>query len=65
MDKAVLGLLADILYIKEIIEYDELMAINKIRTPTDINPLIDKMLRGEFNGYRKGNLFKCKKCDGD
>lgn len=57
MDKLVLGLLADILYIKGIICYEEFEAINDIKSPTDVDDFIEKMLRGEFNVYRKGESY--------
>lgn len=57
MDKLTLGLLADILYIKGIICYEEFEAINDIKSPTDVNDFVEKMLRGEFNVYRKGEPY--------
>ena len=57
MDKLVLGFLADILYIKGFICFDEFEAIQEVKTPSDLDGLVEKLLRGEFNAHRKGEGY--------
>jgi len=57
MDKLVLGFLADILYIKGFICFDEFEAIQEVKTPSDLDSLVEKLLRGEFNAHRKGEGY--------
>jgi hypothetical protein len=54
MDKTVIGFLADVLYIKEVICYEEFEAIQDCKTPMDLDAVFEKMMRGEFNVYRRG-----------
>lgn len=55
--KLAIGFMADILYIKGIICYEEYEAVLEAKSPTDLDMIVDKMLRGEFNGYRKGEGY--------
>lgn len=57
MDKLALGFLADVLYIKGIICFEEFEAIQEVNHPSDLNDIVEKMLRGEFNAYRKGEGY--------
>lgn len=57
MDKLVLGFIADVLYIKGFISYDEFQAILDIKKPEDLNVFTEKMLRGEFSAHRKGEGY--------
>lgn len=57
MDKLVLGLLADILYIKGIICLDEFEALGDITKPADIDVFVDRMLREDFNVYKRGEAY--------
>lgn len=50
-------LMADILYIKGIICLDELEALLDIRTSKDAEQFTEKLLRGDFNAYRKGEHY--------
>lgn len=50
-------LMADILYIKGIICLDELEALLDIRTSKDAEQFTEKLLRGDFNVYRKGEHY--------
>ena len=54
MDKLTLGFLADLLYCKEVICYEEFEALQAARTPMDLDVITEKMLRGEFNVYKRG-----------
>lgn len=55
--KLIIGFLADILYQKEILCYDEFIAIDELRTPVDLQEFLEKMLRGEFNVYKRGETY--------
>lgn len=57
MDKQVLGFLADILYIKGIIYYDEFEAIQNVTKPSDLQDIVEGMLCGQFNGYKRGEAY--------
>ncbi len=58
LDKALLKFFADVLYIKEklcIDEYEDIMEVQKI---DDLDRIVDKMLRSEYNQYlRKGESY--------
>lgn len=55
--KLALGFLADVLYIKGIICFEEFEAIQEVTQPSDLNDIVEKMLRGDFNAYRKGEGY--------
>lgn len=57
LDKIAIGFMADILYIKGFICYEEFQSILDARTAGDLDGIIDKMLRGEFNGHKKGEGY--------
>lgn len=57
MDKAVLGFLADILYIKKIICFEEFEDIMESTNPSDLDAITEKMLRGEYNVYKQGETY--------
>lgn len=57
MDKLTLGFIADVLYLKGIICFEELDAIMNATNPTDLEVIFEKMFRGEFNVYRKGEPY--------
>lgn len=57
MDKLAIGFLADVLYIKGIICFEEFEDINNIKLPSDLNVIVDKMLSGGYNGYKKGEGY--------
>lgn len=52
-----LGFLADVLYIKGIICFEEFEAIQEVKHPSDLNDIVEKMLRGDYNAYRKGEGY--------
>lgn len=56
MDKTAIGLMADVLYIKGYINFDEYEAIMNIKTPTDVDALVERLLtdgkEGGFNGNK-------------
>lgn len=57
MDKTVLGFLADVLYLKGIICYDELEAINEVKNEKELGEVFERMIRGNFNVYKKGETY--------
>jgi len=57
MDKLVLGFIADILYMKGVICYDEFEAIMDVRTPKDLQTVTDKILNEEYNPNKRGEAY--------
>lgn len=54
MDRLTIGFLADVLFIQGVICFEEFDAIQSARTPSDLEDIVEKMLRGEFNVYKRG-----------
>lgn len=57
MDKMVLKFMADILYVKGILCVEELEAIDNVRTPADLDAVFERILRGDFNVYKRGEVY--------
>lgn len=57
MDKLVLGFMADVLYIKGLIYYDEYEAIMDVKQAEDLQEIVERMLRGDYRGYKKGETY--------
>lgn len=57
MDKIVLKFLADVLYIKGFICFEEFDAIMESKNASDLDDIVEKMIRGEFNVYRQGEGY--------
>ena len=57
MDKITLKFLADVLYIKGIICYEELEDIMDVKTPFDLDNIVEKMLSDEYNVYKRGEGY--------
>ena len=57
MDKLTLGFLADVLYYKGIICYEEVEAIFDAKNAQDLQVIIDKMMNQEFNPYKRGEHY--------
>ena len=57
MDKVLLKFVADVLYAKKLICSEEIEAIYDAVTPQDLDDIFEKMLRGEFNVYKKGESY--------
>lgn len=55
--KIIVALFADILYAKGVINLDELNGLYDIRTIEDVSKYSDKILRGDFNAYLKGEHY--------
>ena len=57
MDKIVLKFLADVLYIKGFICFEEFDDVMNSKNPTDLDDIVEKMIRGEYNVYRQGEGY--------
>lgn len=57
MDKLVLRFFADVMYLKGIICYEELEAILDVKHPEDLEVIFEKMYRGEYNVYKRGEPY--------
>lgn len=57
MDKLLINLFGDILYSKGVINLDELDGLLELRTAADLDVYTEKMLRGEFNAYKRGEHY--------
>lgn len=57
MDKIVLKFLADVLYIKGFICFEEFDAIMESKNSSDLDDIVEKMIRGEFNVYKQGEGY--------
>ena len=55
--KLVLGFLADVLYIKGIICLDEFETILEAKNAQDVGDIVERMLRGDFNAYKRGEGY--------
>lgn len=54
MDKLTLGFLADVLYLKEVICYEEFEAIQSVTNAEELGVVFEKMIGGEYNVYKRG-----------
>lgn len=55
--KLAIGFLAEILYIKGYICFDEYDDIMNIKCPTDIDLIVEKMLTDQYNVYKRGEAY--------
>jgi hypothetical protein len=55
--KSVVGFLADVLYLKGFICYDEFEDIMNAQNDVDLGNIVEKMLRSEYNVYKKGESY--------
>lgn len=55
--KLTLGFLADVLYIKGVICFEEFEDIQNAKHPSDLNDIVEKMLRGEYNVHMRGEGY--------
>lgn len=56
MDKIILKFLVDVLYLNNIICYDEYDDIMECKVPSDLDDVFEKMMRGKYNTYRRGEV---------
>lgn len=57
MDKLVLGFMADVLYLKGIICFEEFEDIMNVKHPSDLQDIVDRLLRGKYNAYKRGEGY--------
>lgn len=57
IDKITLKFFADILYIKKTICFEELEEIMEAKDFSDLDVIIDKMLRGDYNALKRGEGY--------
>ena len=55
--RVAIQLFADILYIKGILCYDEFECLLDIQTSSDAEQFTEKLLRGDFNVYKRGEHY--------
>ena len=56
MDKIVLKFFSDVLYLKGVLCFEELDAIMDCSTHDDLDVVFEKMMKEEFNNYRRGDV---------
>lgn len=56
-DKVLAKFLADILYIKGIICFEEFEDIMESKTFHDLDNIVEKLLRSEYNVYKRGETY--------
>lgn len=64
LDKVTIKFLADLMYVKGLLFYEEITDIYEARTPEDLDNIVDKMLRGEYNVYKRGETYYIGSGDG-
>ena len=57
IDKIVLKFIADILYVKQALCYEEYEDIMEASIPSDLDTIVDKMLKEEYNVYKQGETY--------
>ena len=57
-DKLTIGFIADILYFKGILNYEEIDAIFDAKTAEDLQAIVDKIMRSEFSAYKRGEHYE-------
>ena len=57
MDKLAICFFAEILYIKKIICIDELEAIMDIKTPSDLDAFIERLITNGFDLNKRGESY--------
>lgn len=55
--KLLIKLFGDILYAKGVINLDELEHLLDLRNPQDLDAYTERILRGDFNAYRRGEHY--------
>lgn len=57
MDKLTIGFVADILYLKGIIGFEEFQDILNAKEPSDLQSIVDKLIGGKYNAYKRGEGY--------
>lgn len=55
--RIIIGLFADILYSKNLLCFEEMDALLEIKSAEDVYAFSDKLLRGDFNVYKRGEIY--------
>lgn len=57
VDKLTLGFIADVLYIKGIICYEEFEDIMNVTCAEDLGVITEKLLRSDYNVFKRGEGY--------
>lgn len=57
MDKLAIGFLADVLYIKGIICFEEFSDMQEVKCAADLGNITDKMLKQGYNAHKRGEGY--------
>ena len=57
MDKLMIGFMADVLYIKGILCFEEYEAIMDVKNPACLDEVVEKMLTDQYNPYKRGEAY--------
>jgi hypothetical protein len=57
MDKVVLKFFADVLYLKGYLCAEELEDIYDASTPSDLDAIFEKMIKSQYNVYKRGEGY--------
>lgn len=57
MDKLLLKFFADVMYLKDVICFEEYEGIMEVKTPMDLDEVFEKMMKEEYNAYRRGTIY--------
>lgn len=57
IDKGVLGFIADVLYIKGIICYEEFEDMMEAKDVEDLGSITEKLLRSDYNVFKRGEGY--------
>lgn len=60
MDKVLLKFIADVLYLKTVICYEEFEDIMEACTPSDLDNIFEKMMKEEYDAYRREHYRQIK-----
>lgn len=55
--KLAIGFMAEVLYIKKVICYEEFNAILDVQNHKDLDPIIQNMLDDKYNVYKRGEAY--------
>lgn len=54
MDKVVIKFFADVLYLNNVLCFEEYEDIMECKEPCDLDMVFDKMIKEEYNAYKRG-----------
>lgn len=55
--KIIIGLFADILYMRGLLCFDEMESLLDIKNESDVFAFSERLLRGDFNAYKRGEIY--------